>query len=102
MSMLKVDLDLIKKYNVPGPRYTSYPPATQFAGEFAPETFVEKIRANNRADQDLSLYFHLPFCQTLCLRLHDRHHHRPAQERRLPGLPRARDGFDEAVDRSAP
>jgi oxygen-independent coproporphyrinogen-3 oxidase len=64
--MLKVDLDLIKKYNVPGPRYTSYPPATQFAGEFEPETFVEKIRANNRADQDLSLYFHLPFCQTLC------------------------------------
>ena len=66
MSMLKVDLDLIKKYNVPGPRYTSYPPATQFASEFAPEAFVEKIRANNRADQELSLYFHLPFCQTLC------------------------------------
>jgi len=66
MSMLKVDLDLIKKYNVPGPRYTSYPPATQFAGEFAPEAFVEKIQGNNRADQDLSLYFHLPFCQTLC------------------------------------
>src|SRR6185369_5234299 len=66
MSMLKVDLDLIKKYNVPGPRYTSYPPATQFAGELAHEAFVEKIQGNNRADQDLSLYFHLPFCQTLC------------------------------------
>jgi oxygen-independent coproporphyrinogen-3 oxidase len=66
MSMLKVDLDLIKKYNVPGPRYTSYPPATQFGGEFAPDTFLEKIRASDRADRDLSLYFHLPFCQTLC------------------------------------
>ena len=30
MSMLKVDLDLVQKYNVAGPRYTSYPPATKF------------------------------------------------------------------------
>ena len=30
MSTLKVDLELVKKYNVPGPRYTSYPPATHF------------------------------------------------------------------------
>jgi oxygen-independent coproporphyrinogen-3 oxidase len=66
MSMLKVDLDLVRKYNVPGPRYTSYPPATQFGNEIAPEVFVEKIRANDRQDRDLSLYFHLPFCQTLC------------------------------------
>jgi oxygen-independent coproporphyrinogen-3 oxidase len=66
MSMLKVDLDLVKKYNVPGPRYTSYPPATQFDNEIAPDVFVEKIRANDRPERDLSLYFHLPFCQTLC------------------------------------
>src|SRR5262249_36755000 len=66
MSMLKVDLDLVKKYNVPGPRYTSYPPATHFTNEISPEVFVEKIRANNRTDHGLSLYFHLPFCQTLC------------------------------------
>src|SRR6266404_3488879 len=66
MSLLKVDLGLIKKYNVPGPRYTSYPPATQFTGEFAPDAFVEKIGASDRPDQDLSLYFHLPFCQSLC------------------------------------
>jgi len=66
MSSLKVDLDLVKKYSVPGPRYTSYPPATHFTNEIAPEVFVEKIRANNRSERDLSLYFHLPFCQTLC------------------------------------
>ena len=64
--MLKVDLGLIKKYNVPGPRYTSYPPATHFTDEFSPEAFVERIRRNNRAEGDLSLYFHLPFCQSLC------------------------------------
>ena len=66
MTMLKVDLDLVKKYNVPGPRYTSYPPATQFTNEISAETFLDKIQANNQASGDLSLYFHLPFCQTLC------------------------------------
>ena len=66
MSMLKVDLDLIKKYNVAGPRYTSYPPATHFAEEQHPETFLPKLRANNQSDRDLSLYFHLPFCYSLC------------------------------------
>ena len=66
MSKLNVNLDLIKKYNVPGPRYTSYPPATQFTDKIPPETFLEKIRAENQPARDLSLYFHLPFCQTLC------------------------------------
>ncbi len=66
MSMLKVDLELVKKYNVVGPRYTSYPPATHFTAEIPPEVFVEKIRANNREAHDLSLYFHLPFCYSLC------------------------------------
>jgi oxygen-independent coproporphyrinogen-3 oxidase len=66
MSQLKVDLDLVKKYNVPGPRYTSYPPATHFTSEIPAEAFVEQIRANNTTVRDLSLYYHLPFCQTLC------------------------------------
>jgi len=66
MSMLKVDLELVKKYNVPGPRYTSYPPATHFTTEVSPDLFVEQIRANNQTDRDLSLYFHLPFCYSLC------------------------------------
>ena len=66
MSLLKVNLDLIKKYNVPGPRYTSYPPATQFSDEMPREVVLENIRANNERAGDLSLYFHLPFCQTLC------------------------------------
>jgi oxygen-independent coproporphyrinogen-3 oxidase len=66
MSMLKVDLDLIKKYNVAGPRYTSYPPATHFADEPKPDDFLAKLHANNQSDRDLSLYFHLPFCYSLC------------------------------------
>ena len=66
MSTLQVDLELVKKYNVPGPRYTSYPPATHFNGKVSFEQLREKIQANNRVERDLSLYFHLPFCKTLC------------------------------------
>ncbi len=66
MSTLEVDLDLVRKYNVPGPRYTSYPPATQFAEGVSVGQLLERICANNESERDLSLYFHLPFCQSLC------------------------------------
>src|SRR5436190_18973896 len=66
MSALKVDLDLVQKYNVPGPRYTSYPPATKFTEELAWSDLEARIAENNRSKRDLSLYFHIPFCETLC------------------------------------
>ncbi|MBM3878884.1 MAG: oxygen-independent coproporphyrinogen III oxidase [Verrucomicrobia bacterium] len=60
------DLELVRKYNVPGPRYTSYPPATQFTDQLPVTRVLEGIRANNQAARDLSLYVHLPFCESLC------------------------------------
>ncbi|HVV00657.1 MAG TPA: oxygen-independent coproporphyrinogen III oxidase [Verrucomicrobiae bacterium] len=66
MSGLTVDLDLVRKYNVAGPRYTSYPPATKFSEALAWPLLEELIGENNRSDRDLSLYFHIPFCETLC------------------------------------
>ena len=66
MSTLHVDLELVRKYNVPGPRYTSYPPATHFADYAPQELMASKLRENNQGQRDLSLYFHLPFCQSLC------------------------------------
>jgi oxygen-independent coproporphyrinogen-3 oxidase len=66
MSALNVNLDLVKKYNVPGPRYTSYPPATKFTDAISWEQLSEKIEENNRTPRDLSVYFHIPFCETLC------------------------------------
>jgi len=66
MSALSVSLDLVKKYNVPGPRYTSYPPATKFTDAFSWPQLAEKISANNQSGRGLSLYFHIPFCETLC------------------------------------
>ena len=59
------DSDLIKRYNVHGPRYTSYPTALQF-GDFYPEEFRSAIANSPLKDRDLSLYVHLPFCATLC------------------------------------
>ncbi len=66
MSQLSVNLDLVKKYNVAGPRYTSYPPATKFTEAFTAPLLTEKIAANNQTERDLSIYFHIPFCETLC------------------------------------
>ncbi|HSU52534.1 MAG TPA: oxygen-independent coproporphyrinogen III oxidase, partial [Candidatus Dormibacteraeota bacterium] len=66
MSALKVDLDLVQKYNVAGPRYTSYPPATKFTDALTWPELAERILDNNRSERDLSLYYHIPFCETLC------------------------------------
>ena len=66
MSILHVDLDLVKKYNVAGPRYTSYPPATKFTESVSWDELSARIDANNRTSRDLSVYFHIPFCETLC------------------------------------
>jgi len=63
---MRVDLELVRKYNVAGPRYTSYPPATQFTEQLPLAEVTENIRRNNAVARDLSLYFHLPFCETLC------------------------------------
>jgi len=66
MSALNLNLDLVRKYNVAGPRYTSYPPATKFTDAITWEDLSSRIEANNRTTRDLSIYFHIPFCETLC------------------------------------
>lgn len=59
------DAALIKRYDIPGPRYTSYPTALQFHS-FSPADFDDAIRTSPFCDRDLSLYVHIPFCATLC------------------------------------
>jgi len=63
-----IDIDLIKKYDTPGPRYTSYPTAPHFNESFTHKDYLKEIKNTNRGRNlpDLSLYFHLPFCDTLC------------------------------------
>ncbi|MBC8242861.1 MAG: oxygen-independent coproporphyrinogen III oxidase [Verrucomicrobia bacterium] len=63
---MSVDLNLVRKYDVPGPRYTSYPPATRFSETFDAGQLHGLIQANKQSDRDLSLYCHIPFCESLC------------------------------------
>jgi oxygen-independent coproporphyrinogen-3 oxidase len=59
--------ELVRKYNVPGPRYTSYPTAPQFSADVDRHALFEEIALDNRDPRrPLSLYFHLPFCESLC------------------------------------
>jgi len=66
--MFEINLELIKKYDRPGPRYTSYPTAPHFNESFNGKKYLDEIiRTNNESNPpDLSLYYHLPFCDTLC------------------------------------
>ncbi len=62
-----VETSLLKKYDRPGPRYTSYPTAPKFSESFGPREFIREVEENNqRNNTPLSLYFHIPFCDTLC------------------------------------
>ncbi len=63
MQLTEQDLQLIEKYNRPGPRYTSYPPANHFRDVEDPAPLMRSVAQGNAP---LSLYFHLPFCETLC------------------------------------
>jgi oxygen-independent coproporphyrinogen-3 oxidase len=65
---MKVDVQLLAKYGRPGPRYTSYPTAPHFTSAFGPEDYRSELIETNRDENmaDLSLYFHIPFCNTLC------------------------------------
>ncbi len=63
----RVDPELLRRYDVRGPRYTSYPPANHFA-EIDPERVAEAWRARRALDPDpgLGLYVHVPFCAVRC------------------------------------
>ena len=62
-----LDIDLIQKYSIAGPRYTSYPPATQFRTDLNNLNLDEELRTDNGPNAGpISLYFHLPFCESLC------------------------------------
>lgn len=67
-SELEVDLDLIRRLDKNGPRYTSYPTADRFVEEFNAESYRNWVakREIGGISRPLSLYFHIPFCNTLC------------------------------------
>lgn len=60
------DPELIQRYDRAGPRYTSYPTAPQFHEGFDEAVYRQYAQASNAAGRPLSLYVHLPFCDTAC------------------------------------
>lgn len=62
------DGDLLRRYGVHGPRYTSYPPATQFADSFGAADFRRHALISNvcASERPLSLYAHIPYCFSPC------------------------------------
>ncbi len=66
MTELIFNNDLIKKYDKSGPRYTSYPTAIQFSENFSEQDYFKQVELSNKRNTPLSLYFHIPFCDTIC------------------------------------
>ena len=63
--MATATLDLLRKYSVPGPRYTSYPTAPSFHTGFGEADWQAALAVPARG-RALSLYTHIPFCDSLC------------------------------------
>ncbi len=65
MSIL-IDRKTIQKFDVPGPRYTSYPTAPVWSDDVPQEAYIERLQQFGRSSKTLSLYIHIPFCRTMC------------------------------------
>jgi oxygen-independent coproporphyrinogen-3 oxidase len=62
-----MDSELLQKYNVPVPRYTSYPPANYFSESFTAKDYEEAlIQSDYMQPAHLSFYIHIPYCRQLC------------------------------------
>lgn len=60
------DPDLIRRYDRSGPRYTSYPTAVEFHDRFGEAEYRRACARSNESGRPLSLYIHIPFCDTVC------------------------------------
>jgi oxygen-independent coproporphyrinogen III oxidase len=64
---MQITEELLKKYNVPVPRYTSYPPANHFSESFSADSFIQMLKdSNERKPENIAIYIHIPFCEKIC------------------------------------
>lgn len=63
---MQITAEVLQKFDVPGPRYTSYPTAPTWTEDVTSDVYQEKLRQFGRSDKTLSLYVHLPFCRSMC------------------------------------
>lgn len=67
LQIMLIQPEIILKYDKPGPRYTSYPPANFFQGGFSEEEYIRQLNESNHQEpKNVSFYFHVPFCPQLC------------------------------------
>jgi oxygen-independent coproporphyrinogen-3 oxidase len=90
-----VSFGLLQKFDVAGPRYTSYPTADRFVEAFGEEeyrrTLTQRFTEEGARAQPLSLYIHIPFCESLCYycacnKVITKHHDRSAEYLRYLAL----------------
>ncbi|MFI5446874.1 oxygen-independent coproporphyrinogen III oxidase [Polaromonas sp. UC242_47] len=92
--MTTVSPDLLRKFDIPGPRYTSYPTADRFVEAFSATDYGQALAQRSAGPaslaQPLSLYVHIPFCESLCYycacnKIITKHHERAATYLRYLG-----------------
>jgi oxygen-independent coproporphyrinogen III oxidase len=66
LDAIRWDTDLIRRYDLAGPRYTSYPTAVQFNSQVGTFDLLHALRDSRKAQRPLSLYVHVPFCANIC------------------------------------
>lgn len=78
--------ELLRRFDVPGPRYTSYPTADRFVEAFTESDYVQALEQRRAGSMalPLSLYVHVPFCESVCYycacnKVITRHHSRAAE-----------------------
>jgi oxygen-independent coproporphyrinogen-3 oxidase len=67
IEVAQISDEILEKYNRPGPRYTSYPTAPVWKDDFGPADFEAACAKADQRATPVSLYMHLPFCESLCL-----------------------------------
>jgi len=67
IEVAQISDEILEKYNRPGPRYTSYPTAPVWKDDFGPADFEAACAKADQRSTPVSLYMHLPFCESLCL-----------------------------------
>lgn len=83
--MTAVTPDLLSRFDIPGPRYTSFPTADRFVEAFGADDYILALQQRSAARAlPLSLYVHVPFCESLCYycacnKIVTRHHEKAAQ-----------------------
>ncbi len=64
---MELSSEFLDKYNVSGPRYTSYPPANFFHTNISTEDYIKELKASNtQQPENISIYVHIPFCPVRC------------------------------------